>query len=243
MCIQRSMDRKTLINYAIYYSGEYKDILNAIKNNTKVENQCDVDAITIFDKEYPKKLFDLKYPPFVLFYKGDINLLKESAIGVVGSRNPCDYALKATEFLCKAKKDKIIVSGLAKGIDACAHLNAVKTIGVLGCGIDYIYPYCNYDLICNVKKEGLVLSEYPFMTKPLAYHFPFRNRIIVGLSDSLYVMQSKQKSGTMTSVNEALELGKDIHVLPYDIFNKDGVHNNQLIYDGANPILIDELVF
>lgn len=237
------MDRKTLINYAIEYKGEYKDILYAIKNDVKVKDYSYTNAITIFDKEYPKKLFDLKYPPFVLFYKGDIKLLEEKAIGIVGSRNPCDYAIKATEALSKAQKSIVVVSGLAKGIDAYAHQNALKTIGVLGCGIDYIYPYCNYELIKKVEKEGLILSEYPFNTKPLAYHFPFRNRIIVALSDCLYVMQSKQKSGTMTSVNEALEIGKEVHVLPYGIFDENGIHNNHLIYEGATPIKIDELVF
>ena len=135
----------------------------------------------------------------------------------------------------------MIISGLAKGIDACAHENSTKTIGVLGCGIDYIYPRCNYDLIKKMERENLIISEYPGMSKPLGYHFPFRNRIIACLSSTTYVMQSTLKSGTMTTINEALELGKEVRVLPYDIFNEYGENNNHLIYEGATPIQLLEL--
>ena len=141
----------------------------------------------------------------------------------------------------KGNNDKVIISGLAKGIDACAHENASETIGILGCGIDYIYPFCNYDLIRRVEKQGLILSEYPGMSKPYAYHFPFRNRIIAALSERVYVMQSAKKSGTMTTVNEALHLGKAVSVLPYDLFAEEGRQNNLLIYEGADPITIEEI--
>jgi len=237
------MDRKKLISYSFYYLGEYDKIIKAIKDNLDLPMIDIGNAITIFDKEYPKKLLNLKYPPMVLYYKGNLKLLDDECISIVGSRNPCEYALKATEGLCKANRDKVIVSGLAKGIDACAHENAFKTIGILGCGIDYIYPRCNYDLIKKVEKDGLILSEYPGMSKPLGYHFPFRNRIIACLSSKLYVMQSALKSGTMTTINEALELGKEIKVLPYDIFNEFGYNNNHLIYEGANIIEGSEIAF
>lgn len=235
------MDRIKLISYSYYYYGEYDKIVKAIKNDTEVPIVNIDNAITIFDDEYPKSLFNLKYPPIVLYYKGNLDLLKQDCIAVVGSRKPCEYALKATERLVKANSNKVIISGLAKGIDACAHTYANKTIGILGCGIDYIYPRCNYDLIKKMEVNDLILSEYPSMAKPLGYHFPFRNRIIACLADKTYVMQSTLKSGTMTSINEALELGKEVRVLPYDIFNEDGENNNHLIYEGATPIQIDEL--
>lgn len=235
------MERNTLISYAIKYKGEYEYIINAIKDNEQVDKYYEVNAITILDKDYPKRFLDLKYPPIVLFYKGDISLLHKRCIGIVGSRIPCDYAIKATKLLSDSHKDKVIVSGLAKGIDYYAHDSAYKTIGILGCGIDYIYPYSNYPLYKKIEKNGLIISEYPFMSKPLAYHFPFRNRLISALSERIYIMQSRSRSGTMTTVNEALELGREIRVLPYDIFNENGTNNNQLIYEGATPIKIEEL--
>ena len=235
------MNREKLISYSFYYLGEYDKILKAINENVDVPQVNIKNAITIFDSEYPKSLLNLKCPPLVLYYKGDLNLLSDDAIAVVGSRSPCEYALKATEMLVKANSDFVIVSGLAKGIDACAHENALKTIGILGCGIDYIYPRCNYELIKKIERNGLILSEYPGMSKPLGYHFPFRNRIIACLSTKTYVMQSMLQSGTMTTINEALELGKEVRVLPYDIFNVFGENNNRLISEGAIPIERSEI--
>ena len=237
------MDRDLLISYAVHYKGEYRDIINAINEKRSVPQIRIDNAITIFDEAYPSRLFDLKYPPVVLFYKGDIGLLNRKAIAIVGSRKPCDYALKATKALSMKNKDQVIISGLAKGIDACAHENAQETIGILGCGIDYIYPFKNYELFKKIEKRGLIISEYPGMYKPLAFHFPFRNRIIAALSERVYVMQSAERSGTMTTVNESLEMGKEVKVLPYDIFDENGIHNNRLIYEGATPILKDEIAF
>lgn len=235
------MERDKLIYYSHIHNGEYVKILNAIKNNEEYK-KLDIDnCITIYDELYPKELLDLKYPPLVLYYKGNLNLLKEEKIGVVGSRMACDYARKATECLVKKNLDKVVVSGLALGIDACAHENAFKTIGILGCGIDYIYPKANTLLYKMVEENGLILSEYPGLSKPLGYHFPFRNRIIASLSNTVYIMQSTINSGTMTTLNEALELGKEIKVLPYDIFSEFGTNNNHLIAEGAGIILNDEI--
>lgn len=237
------MNREKLISYSFYYLGEYDQIIKAINEKTDIPTINVPNAITIFDSDYPKQLLNLKYPPMVLYYKGNLDLLKQDAIAIVGSRKPCEYAIKATKSLVTNYKDKVIVSGLAKGIDACAHENASKTIGILGCGIDYIYPSCNYDLIKRIEKQGLILSEYPAFSKPLGYHFPFRNRLIACLSSRIYVMQSSLKSGTMSTINEALELGKEVRILPYDVFNLDGQNNNHLIYEGATIIESEELGF
>lgn len=237
------MNREKLISYSFYYLGEYDKIIKAIKKNEEIPLVNVNNAITIFDDIYPKELFNLKYPPLVLYYKGNLDLLNQDAIAIVGSRNPCTYALNATKALAMKNNDKVIVSGLAKGIDAMAHEYATKTIGILGCGIDYIYPRCNYELIKRLEKQGLILSEYPGMSKPLGYHFPFRNRLIACLSSKTYVMQSTLKSGTMTTVAESLELGRDVKVLPYDIFNECGSNNNHLIYEGANIIERNEIAF
>lgn len=237
------MDRNELISISYYYSGDYNKILKAINNKETVPIVELPNAITIFDDIYPKSFLNLRYPPLVLYYKGKIELLNSDCIGIVGSRVACEYSLKVTELLVKNNLDKTIVSGLAKGIDACAHQNALKTIGVLGCGIDYIYPSCNYKLFKDIENNGLLISEYPKMCKPLGYHFPFRNRIIAALSEKIYIMQSSLKSGTMTTINEALELGKEVRVLPYDIFNEFGINNNKLINEGAMMIEADEIAF
>jgi len=233
------MNRLNLIYLAHKYKGEYDLIRKAIENNEELKEEND-KAITIFDPEYPKCLLDLNKPPFVLFYKGNVDLLKEEKISVVGSREACEYALKATRDLCLNNKS-CVVSGLAKGIDRQAHIFSLKSIGVLGCGINYIYPYNNKDLIEYMAKHQLIISEYPNDVKPLGYHFPFRNRIIASLSEKVYIMQSKEKSGTYTTVLEALELGKEVRVLPYDIYSEYGDGNNSLIQEGANIIEKEEL--
>ena len=235
-------NRNKLISLAIKYAGNYDLIRKAIIRNEDVEERFCPNAITIFDDAYPIELFDLNKSPFVLFYRGDISLLKRDKISIVGSRRPCDYALFATEkYVQKVRDEKVIVSGLAKGIDACAHKNAKMTIGVLGCGIDYIYPAENKDLYKRMEQEGLLISEYPYKTIPNAYHFPFRNRIITALGEEVLIMEAKNKSGTLTTVNEALALGRTIRVLPFEVFNENGNFNNQLIQEGAEILKYEDI--
>lgn len=236
------MERNKLIALALKYEGDYNQILKALIKNEEIEGVYIKNCLTIIDPDYPKDFFNLKSPPFVLFYKGNIELLKEEKIAIVGSRRACPYALKATSMLAKKNTDKVIVSGLAKGIDSVAHAYAHKTIAIIGCGIDYIYPAENKNLYKKIEDEGLILSEYPGLCKPLGNHFPFRNRLIAALAEVVYIMQSSEKSGTITTVNEALELGKDIKVLPYDIFMDEGIYNNHLINEGALIIKKEEIV-
>lgn len=234
--------RERLISYAIKYNGDISKVVKAYLNNEETPILPYENCFTICDEIYPISFFRLKTPPIVVFYKGDLSLLNNpSKIAVVGSRDPSQYALEATKTLVLNKKDKVVVSGLAKGIDACAHKYASKTIGVLGCGIDYIYPLENKDLYKRIEKEGLLLSEFPNIVPPLKYHFPFRNRLIAALADEVYVMQSRFKSGTYSTINEALELGKDVKVLPFDVFNKEGCYNNSLIEEGSQIITHDDL--
>ena len=234
-------NREKLIAYAYKYHGDYFKIVKAIEEAEEIEEVFDKNVLTILDKNYPEELKELRYPPFVLFYKGNLDLLKKQKIGIVGSRIPCAYALEATRLLTLKNSNKVIVSGLAKGIDGKAHEIADYSIGILGCGIDYVYPYENIKLYEKLIKQGLILSEYPGLTKPLAYHFPFRNRIIAALSNTIYVMQSSERSGTVTTINEALELQKDVKILPFSVFDKEGAYNNYLINDGALMILESDI--
>ncbi len=232
--------RDKLIAYALRYGGNYKDIYRAVKKDEAVDITIgDIKALTILDAEYPKVFFDLALPPLVLFYKGDIKLLEDEGVAVVGSRAICDYAKRATcDLVCKLKEEYTIISGLAKGVDRQAHLSALdrKTIGIIGCGIDYVYPKENDDLFKAMAKNQLILSEYPLKTAPYAKNFPFRNRLIAALAKKVYVMQAGVRSGTFITVNEALELGKEVYALPYDIYDVKNSGCNLLIKEGAMPI-------
>lgn len=236
------MNRNELIACAIEYQGDYSKVAQAFYNNECVKEMKEADAITILDEDYPESLRALVHPPLVLFYKGKRELLRGKKIAIVGSRIACDYALRATDLLVRSKIDNYtIVSGMAKGIDTQAHLSSLngKTIAVLGCGIDYIYPKINAELYKILATQQLIISEYPGKVLPLSFHFPIRNRIIAGLSENLFVMQAGLKSGTLITVNEMLNLNRDVYALPYEVFDPNGLGTNHLINEGANMILLE----
>lgn len=234
------ISREAILWYAIQYDGDWKKIGNAIKAH---ENYSIITYpyayFTIVDDEYPDAFKKLRYPPWIIFYQGDLGLLKEKGVGIVGARNCSLQALQNTDLIVKRLQSKyVIVSGLAKGIDARAHQNAIRTIGVLGCGINVIYPKENTFLFERMKYTGLIISEYPMHVKPLAYHFPWRNRLIAALSYSLVVIEAAYKSGTMITVNECLELSAPIYCVPTAFQDEKHQGCNYLISNGAN-ILVD----
>lgn len=238
--------RRRLLYYVIKYAGNYDRVTRALKNNEKYHTiKCRDNYISIYDDIYPKSLLALKKPPYILFYKGDINLINQKASAVVGSRKACNYGIVYTEKLsAKLAKQEVVVSGMAKGIDTYAHLAAIKhghSIAVLGSGINYVYPKSNQQLYLQLCKNHLVISEYPNMTIPKPYYFPFRNRIIAALANKVYVTQASMRSGTMLTVNEALELNKDVYVLPYRVNDYFGGGCNYLIQQGANLIMAEDL--
>lgn len=226
-----------LIGYAIKYHGNVLAIKKAIKYQEPILAQS-AQAITLLQPNYPQAFKQLENPPYVLFYHGNIELLNYPSCGVVGSRQPTTYAIDATKQLVKTfSKKMVIVSGLAKGIDAIAHQQACiygSTIAILGCGINRIYPSENRQLTMELRKSQLVLSEYPDFVAPYPKHFLARNRLIAALSNPLFVMAATYRSGTMSTVNEALSLSKDIYCLPYPINEPTGLGCNLLISAGAN---------
>lgn len=231
--------REQLLYYAYKYYGDYKKIKKAIEKQEKWEKiEYKGNYLTILDFNYPTVLKKLLFPPWVLFYEGDITLLEKEMIGIVGSREMSFYGKKCTQLLVENMHSKYgVISGLAKGIDSYAHLMAMHTsrftVGVLGCGIDVIYPKENEYLYHKMKKEHLIISEYPNGTKPYAYHFPWRNRIIAALCKKLVVVEAKMKSGTMITVNEALELGIPIYAFTHAIDSVNGEGCNYLIKEGS----------
>ena len=204
-----------------------------------------VIKVNINSKYYPERLRNIDSPPKELYCLGNLELLNyKTNIAIIGSRNCSLYGERvAKDFAYNlAKEDICIVSGLAKGIDSFSHIGALnatgKTIAVLGSGLDNIYPKENTKLVEEIiKNNGLVITEYPLGTKPLKQHFPARNRIISGLSDSILVVEARRNSGTNITVDFGLEQGKDIFVIPGDIYSKTSDGTNFLITEGAVPVL------
>lgn len=194
--------------------------------------------ITLLDVDYPVGLKNLSQPPFVLFYKGNIDLIKEYSrcVTIVGSRDSNPYGMGKTKEIAEglAKEGYTVVSGLAKGIDASAMSGAVgynKAVGVLGNGLDFHYPAENQRLQDEVGERALLLSEYPDFVKPAKNHFPDRNRILAGLSCLTILGGSKPKSGTLITAGFALDSGREVACLPYRA-DEDSA-NNLLIQTGA----------
>ena len=205
-------------------------------------NKNNIGYITIKSKEYPEKLKHLSEPPYVIFYKGNLELLKGDLIAVIGARKCSSYGSEVAKIIGKeiSKNNFTVVSGLAIGIDSIAQKSAInyigRTIGVLGCGIDVIYPKNNKILYEDIlRNDGLIISEFLPGTPPAAYNFPRRNRIISGISSKLIIIEANVKSGSLITVNYALDLGMDIMAIPGPVFNGNSEGCNKLIRDGAIP--------
>ncbi|MDT2753798.1 DNA-processing protein DprA [Enterococcus pseudoavium] len=195
--------------------------------------------LTIEDPLYPEALRHVPTPPLVLFYKGDLTLLKGELLAVVGARAATQYGYQVLQELMPTltKRGFIIVSGLAKGIDSFAHQFAIsnqgKTIGVVGTGLDICYPKISGNLQIEMSRHQLVLSEYPNGTPPAKFHFPMRNRIIAGLSSGVLVIEAKKRSGSLITAQQALDYGKEVFVVPGSILDGRSSGCHQLIQDGA----------
>lgn len=214
-----------ILNYHIKYMKE---------NNIKI--------ININEREYPQALKKIYDPPISLYVKGNIEKLNNKNIGIVGCRECTTYGKKSAEYFSYnlSKQNINIVSGLAKGIDSYAHLgslNTGNTIAVLGNGLDMIYPKENLELANEIiKRGGTIISEYPCGTKPDKMKFPARNRIISGISSGIIVIEAKEKSGTLITVDFALEQGREVFVVPGNINSINSVGTNDLIKQGARLV-------
>lgn len=209
--------------------------------------------IQITDNEYPKRLLEIKNPPEKLYVKGNIDLLNNNSIAIVGSRKCTDYGIKYTKKFAKeiANNNVTIVSGLAIGIDSVAHEIATKcvgnTIAVLGCGLNNIYPKENMELFNLIlENNGCVISEYEPNVKVCMKNFPKRNRIISGISLGVLVTEAKFRSGTTITAKYGFEQNRKVFCLPRDIGETNGVGSNNLIKLGAKLVtdskeILDEL--
>lgn len=197
--------------------------------------------VTFTSCDYPKSLFEISDPPPFLYVKGDIRS-SEVSIAIVGSRRASSYGLLATGNLAGALASRgvCVVSGMARGVDTAAHKSALlaggRSIGVLGCGIDQIYPPENRTLFEEMALKGCLVSEFPLGTLPLAENFPRRNRIISGLSSGVLVVEAAEKSGSLITAQYALEHGRDVFAVPGNISFATSRGCNRLIKQGAKLV-------
>ncbi|MEZ4412364.1 MAG: DNA-processing protein DprA [Gemmatimonadales bacterium] len=195
------------------------------------------------DPTYPSILVDIPEPPGVLFALGRLELLDRLAVAVVGSRNHTSYGSDACRIVVQgaAARGLCIVSGMARGLDAVAHLSALDvggdTIGVLGNGFGVIYPSANRVLYERMRREGLLLTEFPPGNRPNAGSFQRRNRLISGLARVTVVVEAASGSGTLITVDAALSQGRDVMVVPGAITSPTSIGTNRLLRDGATPFL------
>lgn len=194
-----------------------------------------IDVISIYDKEYPQSLKEIYDYPVSLYIKGNKSILNNSNIAIIGCRNATEYGIKSAKYFSYnlTKEGFNIVSGMARGIDSYAHLGSIcgkidkkveseekskdigNTIAVVGNGLDIIYPKENIELAKYILNTGgAIISEYSLGTKPNKMNFPARNRIISGISSKIIVIEAKRKSGTLITVDFALEQGKEIFAVP-----------------------------
>lgn len=227
--INKILDNKYKLNLEKYANYMEKNKINLILCNSE---------------KYPTSLKCIDNKPAFLYVRGNIENLYDDCIAIVGSRNASEYGKKVSRKIAKEIADRNInvVSGLAIGIDKYAHLGALesnigKTIAVLGTGImdNDIYPLQNKKIFERIiEKGGTIVSEFKLGTKPEKYNFPLRNRIISGLSKKVIVVEASENSGSLITVNYALEQGKEVFAVPGNITSNSSIGTNKLIFEGAN---------
>ncbi|WP_404459234.1 DNA-processing protein DprA [Oceanobacillus kapialis] len=224
--------------HLLYNSLHNPSLIEQIKRD---KTQCSI--ITILDHEYPSVLRMINDPPFVLYALGDHRLLNYSpSLSVIGTRKPTREAWDKTKLMIQPLIEEgwAIVSGMARGIDTYAHKITIegsgKTIAVLGSGFHHIYPMENQALFTKIRKTGIVLSEYPPSMPASKHHFPERNRIISGLAFGTLVIEATEKSGTLITVDQALDQGREVYALPGSplVAQTKGCH--RMIQEGAKLV-------
>jgi len=239
-----------MLNVSHEQAGQVKNPL--IPEMRRIVDACRDAAVVLTDADYPPLLREIIDPPLALHTLGDRTLLQSTPIAVVGSRRASTYGVNAAEQLTRdlVSAGLVIVSGLARGIDAAAHESALsssgKTIAVLGTGIDVMYPRSNAKLFRRIADEGLIVTEFPPGTPPLAENFPMRNRVISGLCVGTVIVEATSRSGSLITARMAAEQGREVFAVPGSIFSKGTEGTHRLIQYGAKLVhdaddVLDEL--
>jgi DNA processing protein len=230
------------------FSGPITSALKATPLDTgrktlEVAAELGAQVLIPSDPEYPALLRTIPEPPPVLFTLGQQSLLLRPAAAIVGSRDHSHYGLAVCRTLAAAAGEAgvVVVSGMARGLDAVAHAAALDaggtTIGVLGNGLGVIYPAANRELYDRVAQRGLLVTEFPPGERPSAGSFPRRNRLISGLSRVTVVVEAASGSGALITAGSALDQGREVMAVPGNITSAVSVGTNRLIRDGAAPVL------
>ncbi len=214
-----------------------------LKQAHAILKECDAKKIricTFHDAAYPGRLKNISDPPVVLYYKGRLPDFDGSpVIAAVGTRDATAYGVNAARRLGSqmAKCGAVVVSGLAAGIDGAAISGALSAggtvVGVLGCGVDVVYPLCNRGLFADTERYGCLMSEFPPGTPPVKWNFPKRNRVMSGISNGVLVVEAPKKSGALITARQAGEQGRDVFVVPGNIDVESCAGSNALLRDGA----------
>jgi len=202
-----------------------------------------IRVLTWLDTAYPRRLRDLEHAPPVLYLRGELDPADEWAVAVVGTRRATAYGRQVAEEVARAlvQHGITVVSGLARGVDAVAHRAALdaggRTLAVLGCGVDVIYPPEHRRLAKRILQQGALISDYPPGTQPEAINFPPRNRIISGLSMAVVVVEASKESGALITARFAAEQGREVFAVPGNIYAPQSKGTNRLIQQGAHALL------
>ncbi|HKS65638.1 MAG TPA: DNA-processing protein DprA [Candidatus Acidoferrales bacterium] len=199
--------------------------------------------LTWDESEYPARLREIYDPPPLLYVYGNAELLRKHPIAIVGARRPSPYGNQMAERLGRdlAARGLVVVSGLARGIDASAHRGALSavagaTIAVLGCGIDVVYPKENRKIYEEIRQRGALISEFPLGAFPAPQNFPIRNRIIAGMALGVIVVEGAQYSGSLITARLAMEFGREVYGVPGNATQPSSFGPNQLIKQGAKLV-------
>lgn len=217
-----------------------KQIINSknpenVRKNLKRVEDMGICFLSFGDEAFPEKLKRIEHPPYAIYVKGKVPDIRFPAVAVVGARECSGYGRDLAEYFSYelSSRGVQIISGMARGVDSSAHYGAIcasyATYAVLGCGVDICYPLENYTLFCEIIKRGGLISEYPPGTKPSPGNFPYRNRIISGLSDAILVVEARKKSGSLITANLGLSQGKDILAVPGRV--------NDILSRGCNDLI------
>ena len=195
------------------------------------------------EPEYPRRLLEIYDAPPLLYVRGDAGVLNRHCISMVGTRRPTPYGNQVAERLARdlAERGLVIVSGMARGIDSSAHSGACKasrgaTVGVLGTGVDVIYPKENRKLFAEVESRGALITEFPLGSHPAPENFPVRNRIVAGMPLGVVVVQGAQYSGSLITARLGMEFGREVYGIPGNITVDVSFAPNQLIKQGAKLV-------
>lgn len=211
-------------------------------NQQRLMRASGTELLTYFDDRYPAILKQIYDPPMALFARGNLDLLDEPSVAVVGTRRPSPYGQAVADRFSRELSEAglSIVSGMARGIDTTAHKATLaaggKTIAVLGCGVDTVYPSENKSLAAQIARDGLILSEYPMRTPGYPQNFPVRNRIVNGLSHGVLIVEGAQYSGSAITARLALDHGREVFAVPGNITSKQSWGPNLLIRQGARLV-------